>query len=514
MSYPTNKTPSQKRRPAKSSGAAKPADTAKTPLAQAARPDRSPQAENQARRGATAAEKPRNPAQKPPAQKTPARFTPTRASARKLEFGSQKTRENSPAPQANASNKRSSDQSVAGKNMGTPKNAPTQTSGRTAHEGQCPLYRRCGGCQLQNMDYPRQLAWKQAQVVELLGRFCRVDPIIGMKDPYHYRNKVQAAFGYDRSKHIISGVYQSSTHSIVPVKSCMTEDRKADKILATIRYLMPTCKMLPYDEKTGRGFLRHVLVKRGFQSGEIMVVLVGSTPIFPAKKRFVEELRKVHPDITTVIFNINSRYASMVLGDDERILYGSGYIEDTLCGCVFRISAKSFYQINPVQTAQLYTRAIELAELTGTERVIDAYCGVGTIGLIASRHAGQVLGVEVNKDAVRDAMANAKRNKIENATFHCADAGEFMRDMAQSGETADVVFIDPPRAGSDEKFLASLAVLAPKRIVYISCNPETQARDIRLLQPHGYQVKVVQPVDMFPHTNHIESVVLLCRTKK
>ena len=378
----------------------------------------------------------------------------------------------------------------------------------------CPYYRKCGGCQLQNMPYPRQLRWKQAQVERLLGKYGRVAPIIGMERPFHYRNKVQAAFAYDRKRRkVISGVYQSSTHRIVPLDSCMIEDETADAIIVTVRKLMEGFRLTAYDELTESGFLRHVLVKRGFASGQVMVVLVTATPVFPAKNRFVEALRKAHPEITTVLQSVNARYTSLVLGETEKVLYGPGYIEDTLCGCVFRISAKSFYQINPVQTEVLYGKAMEFAGLSGRETVIDAYCGIGTIGLIASRQAGGVVGVEFNRDAVRDAIANAKRNGITNARFHCADAGEFMADMARRGERADVVFRDPPRAGSDERFLKSLLSLAPGRVVYISCNPETQARDLALLTGGGYRVRKIQPVDMFPHTSHVETVVEMTRQK-
>lgn len=373
----------------------------------------------------------------------------------------------------------------------------------------CPLYRKCGGCQLQNMSYPRQLQWKQSKVEHLLGKFHRVEPIIGMANPYHYRNKVQAAFALDRHKQVISGVYQASTHHVVPVESCMTEDETADRIMGTIRRLLPVFRIEPFDERTGGGLLRHVLVKRGFSTGEVMVVLVTVSPVLPAKNNFVHALRKEHPEITTVILNINNRNTSMVLGEQEKVLYGPGFIEDRLCGCIFRISAKSFYQINPVQTEVLYGKAMEYAGLTGTETVIDAYCGIGTIGLTASSRAKQVIGVELNRDAVKDAISNARRNSIQNARFYTADAGEFMSGMAAEGETADVVFMDPPRSGSDEQFLSSVVKLAPKKVVYISCNPETQERDLLFLTANGYRVEKIQPVDMFPHTNHTETICLL-----
>ncbi len=379
------------------------------------------------------------------------------------------------------------------------------------HIRECPLAKKCGGCQMQNLSYADQLAWKENRVRRLIGRFCPVHPIHGMEKPYHYRNKVQAAFGLDARRHIISGVYQSSSHRIVPVDSCLIEDPLADEIIVSIRRLLPSFKIKAYDERTGTGFLRHVLVKRGFATGEVMVVLVASTPIFPAQKHFVEKLRQLHPEITTVLLNVNDRFTSLVLGQREKVLYGPGYIEDRLCGLTFRISPKSFYQINPVQTEVLYSTALRLAGLTGQETVLDAYCGIGTIGLLASSRAKQVLGVELNKDAVRDAIANARRNQIKNCWFTAADAGEFMVGMASRNEHVDVVFMDPPRAGSDERFLKSVLKLRPDRVVYISCNPETLARDLETLCRGGYRAEGAYPVDMFPHTNHIETAVLMSR---
>ena len=381
-------------------------------------------------------------------------------------------------------------------------------------EKKCPLYKKCGGCQLQNLSYAEQLGFKQRKTERLLGEFGRVEPIIGMDEPYHYRNKVQAAFATARNGKIISGVYQSGTHRIVCVDSCLTEDRKADEIIVSVRNMLRSFKIQPYDERSGSGTLRHVLVKRGFKTNQIMVVLVTAGPIFPAKNNFVKALRKEHPDITTIVHNINPYQTSLVLGERENVLYGTGKIEDELCGLTFRISPRSFYQINLVQTEVLYNTAMEYAGMTGSEKVIDAYCGIGTIGLVASKRAGEVIGVELNHDAVHDAISNAKRNGIKNVRFFCDDAGEFMLGMAQDGERADIVFMDPPRAGSDECFLSSLVTLAPKKVVYISCNPETQQRDLRLLTKRGYKVEKIQPVDMFPHTNHVETVVLLSQLKQ
>lgn len=378
----------------------------------------------------------------------------------------------------------------------------------------CPLAKKCGGCQLQNMNYERQLRWKQARCEILLKKFGKVDGIIGMDVPYHYRNKVQAAFGRTKSGKIISGVYQSGSHRIVSVDECMIEDECADKIIVDIRKMLPKFKIQTYDEDRKTGFLRHVLVKRGFSSKEVMVVLVGASAYFPVKKKFAAALVEMHPEITTIVFNINPKNTNLVLGDREEVLYGSGYIEDTLCGCVFRISPKSFYQINPIQTEKLYGKAMELAGLDENTTVLDAYCGIGTIGLVAAKTAGNVIGVELNPDAVKDAIVNAKRNNAKNARFFCADAGDFMQELVLAGEKPDVVFMDPPRAGSTRKFIDSLVAAAPKKIVYISCNPETLARDLVFLTRKGYEVKKICPVDMFPHTNHCECVCLLTRKDK
>ena len=379
--------------------------------------------------------------------------------------------------------------------------------------GNCPLYKKCGGCQLQNLTYEQQLRYKQVKCIRLLGKFCRVGEIIGMENPYHYRNKVQAAFALDRHSNIISGVYQSSSHKIVPVTVCMTEDEKADEIIGTIRRLLKNFKLRPYNEDTGRGFLRHVLVKRGFKSGQIMVVLVTGTRDFPKKKDFVATLLKIHPEITTVVQNVNNQKTSMVLGNRSEVLFGDGYITEQLGDFSFRISPKAFYQINPIQTEVLYNTTLEFAGLTGKETVIDAYCGTGTIGIFASPKAKKVVGVELNPDAVKDARVNAKLNSAENTEFYNADAGEFLADAAVSNEKYDVVIMDPPRSGSTVKFLKSVVKLAPKTVVYVSCNPETLARDLMFLVRNGYKVKKIQPVDMFPHTNHVETVVLLSHKK-
>lgn len=388
-----------------------------------------------------------------------------------------------------------------------------QTVKKSAVKSLCPVHGRCGGCQLLDMPYEKQLKQKQTQVAKLLKPYCSVEKIIGMEDPLHYRNKVHAVFGHKKDGTVISGIYQEGTHFIVPVDECLIEDQRADAIIRDIRGLLKSFKIKTYNEDTGYGLFRHVLIRTGYHSGQIMVVLVLGSPILPSKNNFVKALRKLHPEITTIVLNVNGQKTSMVLGEKETVLYGKGYIEDELCGKTFRISSKSFYQVNPVQTEKLYGKAIELAGLTGEERVIDAYCGIGTIGLIASDRAKEVISVELNPDAVRDAIVNAKRNGIKNVRFYHNDAGVFMRQMADAGESADVVFMDPPRSGSDEKFLSSVVTLNPKKIVYVSCEPTTLARDLKYLTKHGYKAVRAVPVDMFPATEHCENCVLLERMK-
>ena len=375
----------------------------------------------------------------------------------------------------------------------------------------CTVSKKCGSCQYQGISYKEQLAVKQKKMNKLLKKFANVKPIIGMENPFYYRNKVHAVFDRDRKGNIICGTYEAKTHKVVPVEECLIEDKISQEIIRTIRDMLKSFKIKTYDEDTGYGLLRHVLVRRGFSTGEIMVVLVAASPIFPSKNNFVKALRKKYPQITTVVLNVNDKKTSMVLGERDIVLYGKGFIRDNLCGCSFRISPQSFYQVNPVQTEILYKTAIEYAGLGRKETVIDAYCGIGTIGLVAAGKAKNVIGVELNPDAVHDAKINARENKITNTRFYQGDAGEFMEKMAEEGEPADVVFMDPPRTGSDKKFMSSVIKLAPSRIVYISCGPESLARDLEYFTEHGYTVRKIQPVDMFSFTDHCENVVLLRR---
>ncbi len=377
----------------------------------------------------------------------------------------------------------------------------------------CPYRKKCGGCEYLYLTYDGQCARKQKQVKDLIGKYGKIEPIQRMKDPYYYRNKVHAVVDRDRKGNPITGVYRKGTHVVVPVKNCRIENQKADEIIKTIQGMLKSFKIKIYDEDTQYGLLRHIVVRYGTKTGQIMVVLVTASPVFPSKNNFVKALRAVHPEITTIVQNINPRGTSMVLGTREQILFGKGYIEDILCGKTFRISARSFYQVNSVQTEKLYCLALEFAGLTGKEVVLDAYCGIGTIGIIAASKAKKVIGVELNADAVKDAIENAKCNQEKNIVFYQGDAGEFMMNMAADGEKADVVFMDPPRSGSTEKLIKAVKEIAPKRVVYISCNPETLGRDLEWFVQNGYQMERAIPVDMFPWTEAIECVVLMSQVK-
>jgi len=374
----------------------------------------------------------------------------------------------------------------------------------------CPAMKKCGGCQLANMDYEQQLRYKQGKLIALLGPYGHVEPIIGMDMPYHYRCKVQAAFSQGRGG-IISGVWQSSSRRVVPIDSCLLEDELADRVVVTVRKLMTSFKLKAWHEPSGTGFLRHVLVRRGYYTGQVMVVLVTAKEQFPSKQAFVNALLQKHPEITTVVQSVNGGFTNLLLGKNNKTLFGEGFIEDSILGASFRISPRSFYQVNPVMTETLYATALGYLGNTGSDPVLDAYCGTGTIGILAARSCAEVIGVESNADAVRDAVQNAKRNGIENIRFLRADASAYIEDLAKQGKKLGAVIMDPPRARSDTRFLKAVTAIAPDKIVYVSCNPETLARDLGFLTRHGYEAKKLQPVDMFPHTRHVETVVLMSR---
>ncbi len=380
------------------------------------------------------------------------------------------------------------------------------------HNTKCPAAGKCGGCDWLDRPYEIQLADKKKLVADLLRPYCKLDGIIPMETPYFYRNKVHAVFDRDRRGTVITGTYEKNSHRVVPVEKCLIEDEKAGEIIRTIRDMCRTFKIRIYDEDSGYGLLRHVLVRAGYQSGQYLVVLVLSSPILPNKNNFIKVLCRAHPEITSVVINVNNRRTSMILGEKEQTIYGPGYIEDVLCGKTFRISPKSFYQVNPVQTQKLYRKAIEYADFHGQERIVDAYCGIGTIGIIASDFVREVIGVELNKDAVRDARVNARINGVRNITFYENDAGRFLTQMVQQKADIDAVILDPPRTGSDEAFLSSVVRISPAKVIYISCNPRTLAKDLEYLTRQGYRAVKACAVDMFPQTaEHVETVVLLSK---
>lgn len=382
-------------------------------------------------------------------------------------------------------------------------------------DNRCPILKKCGGCQYIGRNYKETLDIKLKNMRKLLGEFGKVEDIMGMENPYHYRNKVNVAFKRKKNGEILAGTYEEGTHNVLshPDGGCFIEDKKAYAIIETIKKLIPSFKITIHNEDTGYGLLRHVMVRTAHTTDQVMVVLVTASPVFPSKNNFSKALVKAHPEITTIVQNINMKDTSMVLGDRNQVMYGKGYIDGVLCGKKFRISPNSFYQINSLQTEKLYGKAIEYAGLTGEEVVLDAYCGIGTIGITASDKAKEVIGVELNKDAVKDAINNARLNSCKNVRFYNNDAGKFMIDMAVKGEKkVDVVFMDPPRSGSTKEFMSSVIKLSPKKIVYISCGPDTLLRDLRYITKNSdYKVEKMIACDMFCWTEHCEMVVLLSR---
>ena len=375
----------------------------------------------------------------------------------------------------------------------------------------CKICTSCGGCQYQQLAYSAQLKYKTKRVKEALSRIAHINqdvlPCIGASNPYNYRNKIQVPFVKDRNGVVKFGFYKENTHIIMPIKECAIEDKRAASILWDIKLLLESMNIPTYNEDNGKGILRYVLIRTSHHYDELMVVLVTTQMNFPGQRNFINELVSKHPEITTIVENVNSRHTNVILGDKEKVLYGPGHIKDDILGLTFEISASSFFQINPEQVEKLYDTALKLVNPNKEEIVLDAYSGVGTIGLIAARNAKSVISVEINKSAHRNAIENAKRNNINNIEFVCDDAGKFISKYIGD---IDVLIMDPPRSGSDETFLSTVMNKKIKKIIYVSCNPETLARDIAYLSSL-YKVTYVQPVDMFPMTAHVETVVGLYR---
>lgn len=371
----------------------------------------------------------------------------------------------------------------------------------------CENYeKKCGGCPLLPLPYPEQVAKKQARVSTLLGHYAPVEPLRAMQEPWHYRNKAIATFAMQRGK-LVLGLYAEGSHRVLPGCQCLLQSEVLNRTLSAVLDAARACRWVAYDEDRGTGLVRHAVLRTP-REGKVLVTLVTARPELPGSRNFCTALRKAAPWVVGIVQNINPTQTSAVLGNREKTLFGRDFVTDTLCGLQFAISSRSFYQVNPVQTEVLYRTALELAALTGKETVIDAYCGIGTIGLCAAARAGRVIGVERNPAAARDAAANARRNRIANAEFVCADATEWMMQQADKLRP-DVIFLDPPRAGSTPECIAAVAKMNPRRIVYVSCDPETLARDIVLFGRNGYRARRCLPVDLFPHTKHVETIVLL-----
>lgn len=378
----------------------------------------------------------------------------------------------------------------------------------------CPVYKQCGGCSLMHMSQEGQQIFKTNRVKETLHKIghcdvpvndCLMDP-----DPFHYRNKVQVPFGMVKGK-LVSGFYKAHTNDIIDHDACFIQNDFSNRVTKRVKELFDRYRITPYDKVQKKGMIRHVLTRYGVHTHEGMVVFISHVRKIPHLKNIVNILISEFPEIKTVILNVNTRHDNVILGDQEIVLYGDGVIHDTLLGNVYTISMKSFYQINPRQVEVLYKQAIEYAHFNSEDVVIDAYCGIGTIACSLASLVKEVNGVEVVPQAIEDAKNNAKINHIDNAHFTCADAGEYMVRCAKENKKVDVVMVDPPRKGCSELFLSQMVTLSPERIVYISCNVATQARDIDYLQKQGYKAEICQPVDMFPQTGHVETVVLLTK---
>ena len=374
----------------------------------------------------------------------------------------------------------------------------------------CQYAKKCNSCQLCNLSYEEQLRHKEHICRKYPGKLCTVKKITPSPRITGYRNKAQ--FVYNREgKRLVSGLYKSATHSVMAADHCAICTDTANAITAALAKLFYSFKVMPYDPYTERGWLKSVVIREAAATGEVMAVINGADRIFPAKRTFTTALQKACPMLTTAVITVNRDRTKLFTGKQSEVLFGSGTITDILCGERFIISPTSFYQINHDQTEQLYQKALELAELSGNEIVLDAYCGIGTIGIIASRKAKFVHAVELNPAAIADAKRNAQLNGIGNIRFTAADSRDYAKRLTEKDARVDAAFIDPPRAGCTSSFLNSLARLSPDRIIYISCNPETQARDLRVLGRLGYRAEVCYPFDMFPHANHCESIVKLTR---
>ncbi|MBC2369821.1 23S rRNA (uracil(1939)-C(5))-methyltransferase RlmD [Listeria booriae] len=378
----------------------------------------------------------------------------------------------------------------------------------------CLVYSQCGGCQLQHLSYDGQLRMKQKQVAQVMKRIGKQDvevlPTLGMENPWNYRNKAQVPVGFVSGR-LVAGFYQQRSHQIIDMNTCLIQQEENNEVIQTARAIFAKYYVEPYDETTRKGVLRHLMTRFATTTGELMLVIVTTKLNFPNKAEILAELQQSIPELTSLVQNVNTANTNVIFGEQTVVLAGREYIMDTIHGISFAISARSFYQVNPEQTEILYAEALKLADLTGEETVIDAYCGIGSISLCLAKEAKHVYGVEIVPQAIEDARANAKLNKMDNVTFAVGKAEEVIPDWFKQGIKADVLVVDPPRKGCDDALLQTILKMKPKRVVYVSCNPATLARDMLVLTEGGYEAKIVQPVDMFPQTTHVECVTVLER---
>ncbi|WP_078429288.1 23S rRNA (uracil(1939)-C(5))-methyltransferase RlmD [Alkalihalobacterium alkalinitrilicum] len=385
-------------------------------------------------------------------------------------------------------------------------------------EPPCPVYHQCGGCQLQHLSYEAQLLQKQKMVKDVLERIGKISEIpihstLGMSDPWRYRNKAQVPVA-TREGGLVAGFYQERTHHIIDIEECLIQQEANDQVVQVVKDIANKLNIKGYDEEKHRGTLRHVVARYGLITKEVMVVLVTRTSDLPHKEQLIKQIQVRLPEVKSIVHNINSKKTNVIFGDQTNVLWGEEYIHDYIGHVKFAISARSFYQVNPEQTKVLYDKALEFADLSSVDIVIDAYCGIGTISLFLAQKAKHVYGVEIVPQAIDDAKRNAKLNNIENVDFAVGEAEKVIPWWYAQGISADVIVVDPPRKGCDEALLDTIIQMKPKRVVYVSCNPATLARDLRVLEDGGYKTTQVQPVDMFPHTMHVECVVMMSRVDK
>ncbi len=394
------------------------------------------------------------------------------------------------------------------KNYGFAKVVEIITPSPDRIEATCAYFDQCGGCQIQHMTYEGQLKWKQKMVENVMRRIGKIDapvhPTKGMANPWNYRNKAQIPFGVNDSGEVVAGFYKQKSHAIVNMDRCLIQTEEADVLMANLKHELAGLGMRPYNEEKHQGQLRHVVVRKGRATNEVMVVLVTRTREICNVDAVIERIQTLVPNVASIVQNINSAKTNVIFGNETVTLWGKDVIEDTIGDVRFEISARSFYQVNPEQTEVLYQQALDYAQLEGGERVIDAYCGIGSISLFLAQKAGHVMGVEIVEQAIIDARRNAEINGFDNTFFEAGPAEEVIPRWYAEGKEADVLVVDPPRKGCDEALLTTIIEQKPKRVVYVSCNPATLARDLRILEDGGYKTQEVQPVDMFPHTTHCE----------